>query len=119
MTLNLNPYDKVENQFNNKTWINPKYKKLYSKEIEFKPYYSFLQRYNKNSNTYDYYVIFSNVQYDDINWHSTTTNKNKAITINLSSIWNKSTLNRIKTPESISLIKKEEDKDSVIYYIDV
>lgn len=118
MTINLNAYDKIEVNYNNKSWINPIYKKLYSNEIEFRNYYSFLERYNKQLNAYDYFVILSDVQYDDINWHSTIKKKNNII-LNLQNIWNKAQFNKITRKEFISLNKVDSDKDSIIYYINI
>lgn len=118
MTINLNAYDKIEVNYNNKTWVNPVYKKLYSKQIEFKPYYAFLERYSSSTKTYDYYIIFSNVQYDDVNWHSTNTRKG-TIMLNIGSIWNKTKLRDIRKIEFIDLEKVEEDKDSIIYYLNI
>lgn len=118
MTLNINAYDKIEVNYNNKSWINPIYKKLYSNEIEFRNYYAFLERYNNQINAYDYFVILSDVQFDDINWHSTVKRKNN-ITLSLQSIWNKANLNRIHQKEFISLSKVDSDKDSIVYYINI
>uniref|UniRef100_A0AAU8MHN7 Uncharacterized protein n=1 Tax=Geladintestivirus 4 TaxID=3233136 RepID=A0AAU8MHN7_9CAUD len=63
--MNLNAYDNItETVDKNKTWFNPKYRRLYSREIEKHRNYNFYKRWNNNTNSNDYFVAFSDTLYD-------------------------------------------------------
>lgn len=117
--INLNAYDSVEPNFYNATWVNPYYKRLYSKEIEYKYYYSLFKRYNTNNRRYDYYLFMTNKHRTDIVLYSTMLSKDKTIKINLSPIWNDTNLNNIKQESRINFEKVEEDEDGCLYYLDI
>lgn len=116
--MNLSAYDAVENNTFTNTWINPTYKKLYSRTIEYYPYYAFLKKYNNKTKSNDFYLVMLN----DINTHVQCRSviiNNKVIKIDLSPIWFTSSLCKIKERTSISIEEIEKNKDGIIYYLDV
>ena len=60
--MNLNAYDNITEQVDKqKTWYNPKYHRLYSREIERHRNYNFFKRWNEQANRNDYFIAFSDV----------------------------------------------------------
>jgi|GEM_PF-6583928 len=58
--MNLNAYDNItETLDKQKTWYNPKYRRLYSREIEHYRNYNFYKRWNNETNSNDYFIAFS------------------------------------------------------------
>lgn len=117
--MNLNAYDAVEiDVSSNSNWVNPLYKKLYSKDIEFHPYYTFLKKYNSKTKSNDYFIAML----DDTNSHAQCRSvviKNNVINLNLAPIWFISSLCKLKERTFISVEEVERNKDGVIYYLDV
>lgn len=116
--MNLSAYDAVENDVFADTWINPTYKKLYSRKIEYHPYYAFLKKYNKNTKSNDYYIVMLNNTNSHVQCRSVVIN-NKVIKLDLSPIWFTSSLCNLKQRTTISIEEVERNKDGVIYYLDV
>lgn len=116
--MNLNAYDAVEANIYNNNWINPIYKKLYSRSIEYHPYYAFLKKYNKESKTNDYYIAMLDDTNNHANCRSVVIN-NKLIKIDLSPIWTTSSLCKLKERTCINIEEVDRNKDGVIYYLDV
>lgn len=116
--MNLSAYDAVENNVFADTWVNPTYKKLYSRSIEYYPYYAFLKKYNKNTKSNDYYIAMLKNTNSHVQCRSVIMN-NKVIKLDLSPIWSKSSLCKIKERTSISIEEVERNEDGVIYYLDI
>ena len=58
--MNLNAYDNVTEKLDkHKTWYSPKFKRLYSREIKFRMFYKFLQRWNESIKRNDYFLAIS------------------------------------------------------------
>jgi hypothetical protein len=58
--MNLNAYDNVTEKLDkHKTWYSPKFKRLYSREIKFRMFYKFLQRWNESIKRNDYFLAVS------------------------------------------------------------
>lgn len=117
--MNLNNYDAVEPINNKGSWVNPIYKKLYSTEIEYHPYFSFLKRYNIKLNCTDYYIILSDNPIPNIENRGVVKDKNGKIKINLTPIWNDTNLRLITETTTINIIPTEKTDNGIIYYIDV
>ncbi|MDE6285138.1 MAG: hypothetical protein K2M17_05275 [Bacilli bacterium] len=116
--MNLSAYDSMTPNFT-KTWIVPANRKLYSYEMDFYHYYTFLKRYNPNNRSNDYYIALSNNITEDKVWFTTYQTNSKAITINLRPIWNESNFSKFRVPEEISLSLEEVFEDGIVYYIDI
>ena len=71
MVMNLAAYDKVEQNIT-KTWINPRYNRIYSNELEHYSFYTFLKKYNKENDCFDYFLAMYNKPIKDNNgiWHN-------------------------------------------------
>ena len=64
--MNLTMYDKIDEKVNkNKTWFEPLKRLLISRNIKYRKFYTFRKRYNKNTQTDDYFLIVSNNNMDD------------------------------------------------------
>lgn len=116
--MNLSAYDAVENDVFADTWINPTYKKLYSRSIKYYPYYAFLKKYNKNTKSNDYYVAMLKNTNSHVQCRSTIMN-NKVIKLDLSPIWSTSYLCTFKQRTAIFIEEVEKNEDGVIYYLDI
>lgn len=58
--MNLNAYDNVTRKLDKrKTWYSLKFKRLYSREIKFRMFYKFLQRWNETIKRNDYFLAVS------------------------------------------------------------
>ena len=58
--MNLNAYDNVKEELDkHKTWYSPKFRRLYSREIKFRPFYKFLKRWNETIKRNDYFLAIS------------------------------------------------------------
>ena len=58
--MNLNAYDNVTRKLDKrKTWYSLKFKRLYSREIKFRMFYKFLQRWNESIKRNDYFLAVS------------------------------------------------------------
>lgn len=112
--MNLNAYDKFEIN-KDKTWINTYYKKLYSREIKYRSYYTFLTKYNQNLNSYEFYIAFSDNFDSKVNVHKPY-KKGKTILVDLNPIWNKIPIyKKFEYEIDIELVDTQEDGE--IYLI--
>lgn len=117
--MNISAYDVVNNVNYNKTWINTVYRKLYSRELKHYKYYTILTRYEKSSQSYDYYICLYDSPSDNL--------KNKkldccgrTIKIPLADIWDKTSF-KYREERTFNIVPEliNQDDDSVIYGIDV
>lgn len=115
--MNLNNYDKVEINYNT-TWVDPMYKKLYSRELEYHPYYTFLKRYNPKIRNHDYYIALFDEIREDVVCHDINTKKG-VMKLNLKPIWYNTSLVRLNKKIIISLTIEEKYDNGIIYYIDI
>lgn len=117
--MNLNAYDAVEIKCTMGSWINPTYKRLYSKDIEYHPYCIFLKRYNNKLKIVDYFIAMVDEPSLTAESHGVVRDKDNVIKIDLSPIWNITSLRNIKERTLISLELKEKSNDGVVYYLDI
>lgn len=112
--MNLNAYDNVNDSAILKTWIDPYYKKLYSREMKFYPYYTMLKRYNDKVKRDEYYICLSAETDDGHDWRSTE-HYNNSVKVNLSEFWYNSSLKNVAAKTYIIIDKDYEDNNSVVY----
>lgn len=117
--MNLSAYDVVENKYMTGSWIDPNYKKLYSKEIEYHPYYAFFKRYNNKLKVNDYFITLVDNEIPNVTCHSVIRTNKGLIKIDLAPIWNTTNLKNIIEKTIISLEIKDKSDDGVVYYLDV
>lgn len=116
--MNLNAYDNVDESIINKTWINPRYRKLYSREIKYYPFYCLLKRYDATTKKDEYYICLANASDNSHDWH-TTTKYNNSIKISLVELWNK--LDCRKATENVYILVTLVDvqDDGVVYKLGI
>lgn len=116
--MNLNAYDPVETNCT-KSWINPRYKRLYSKELEYHPYYAFYKRYNTKYKYYDYYIALLDEPVSDVEYHGLVRDNKGVVKIDLTPIWYNTSLKDLKETINVSLELKEKCIDGLLYYLDI
>lgn len=116
--MNLNLYEDV-NVDRNKTWIDPVYKKLYSKEIPYYSVYTILKRFNPTEKRNDFFLVLTNKPDDVHSWYGVTQTRNGIIKINLNTIWNSLPIKDRKSIIGINIECKDSDEDGIIYYLDI
>lgn len=118
--MNLNAYDNITNKLDKtKTWVDIRKKQLLSRELKYRPYYCILTRYNKETNTYSYFIaILDNIPVDK-NYRHTTIDDYGRVKINLRDIWNKTYLDKLESNCNIMCELVESDEDGEVYSLDV
>lgn len=117
--MNLNKYDTVNEIRNDGCKVIPKYKRLYSYSIPFKPFYAIAKRYDTKCDVTSYYLILSNVILPNKDFHSTNKYGSNGIKVSLADIWNISPLKSFVSEASIVLRKEDSDADTDVYLIDI
>ena len=116
--MNLNAYDNVDESIINKTWVNPRYRKLYSREIKYYPLYCLLKRYDNETKKDEYYVCLANYRDNEHDWH-TTTKYNNSVKISLSEIWNKLDVRNATNITYIIATLVDEESDGIVYRLGI
>lgn len=112
--MNLNAYDKV--LFENLNWIDPKYKRFYSKTIPKRNFFTILKRYNGQSN--DWYLLLSDVTIEGYVWEPVKVNKNYQ-KYDLYRYWETMGLDALTSVTEVNVKKEEENDEYLIYYLDI
>lgn len=114
--MNLPAYDNIEIKVNrNKTWVNIKYKQIFSKEIHYNGYVEYKSRYNPVDETYEYYLVFQpNRSTQSAKVHIDELGRTK---IPISKIWNKLNFSNKHKDFNITLEYIESIEDSDIFLI--
>lgn len=115
--MNLSAYDVIKGINRSATWIDPKYKKLYSREIKSRAFYGFAKNFNPNNNEYNYYLILTDNNTDD-NTFVRVIDRFKPLKIPLNRIWLDISVN-ITNATNINVINVEHSDDTDIYLIDI
>lgn len=115
--MNLAAYDKVEQNIT-KTWINPRYNRIYSNELEHYSFYTFLKKYNKENDCFDYFLAMYNKPIKD-NKNYNVIIDNDTVKLNLFSIINEPIFKNItnKTYINIEIVNKQPD--GIIYKLNI
>lgn len=117
--INLNAYDIMESNITTGTWVNPYYRKLYSTELKHFTFYTFMKRYNIKFRRYDYFIVLSNDEIPNAVSRGVTTNKRGNIKLDVSTIWNTTSLAKLRKETIVSVELIDEDEESAVYYIDI
>lgn len=117
--MNLNAYDNVEQKFEEGTWVNPKFKRLYSTELAKRIYFVFLKRYDIENNIYNYYIALLDNIPEDREFHAVIHTKHGISKLELKTIWDNCPLKNIKVKSNISIKHIEHTDDGDIYYLDI
>lgn len=114
--MNLAAYDTTRKIDYTKSWIDPRYKTLYSRELKYYNFYSFACIYNSNLKHNEYYLILHNNINANIKFYPLLL-KNNIIKIKLKDIWNKM-FYKVPTQEiNIDLEVDDIQEDCIIYYM--
>lgn len=116
--MNLAAYDGIKNIDYSKSWIDPRFRKLYSMEIPYYNFYSFLTRYNSNLKMNEYYIVMHNDINSELKIYPTISRR-KVIKINLKDIWNRLFITVPKTTMNITLEVDDIQEDCIIYFINI
>lgn len=118
--MNLNAYDNVEPYLDRKkTWVCPVHKILYSREIVKRRYTLLSKRFNPKTSDTDFYIIMLDERPIDRKVSISYVDDFGRLKINISSIWNKTSLKHIKTKSNINIEHIEHTDDGDIYYLDI
>ena len=116
--MNLNIYEKVEIN-RTKTWVDPKYKKLYSRELDLYPLFTILKRYNPTDKCIDYFLCLTREGDSEHKWDCVTRTKTGITKINLSSCWHLLPFKDRLTEFEIIIEEVDRDETGVVYYLDI
>ena len=119
--MNLNSYDDALTKIDkSKTWLNVKYKTLFSREIKYMKYYNISKRYNKTLDITNYYIILCDKLVGDRKWLNTVVDDYGRIKIKIpKEIYNTTILATIESDENINIEKVDTDDSCAIYYLDI
>lgn len=116
--MNLAAYDGIKNIDYSKSWIDPRFRKLYSMEIPYYNFYSFLTRYNGNLKMNEYYIVMHNDINSELKIYPTISRR-KVIKIDLKDIWNRLFITVPKTITNVTLEVDDIQEDCIIYFINI
>lgn len=114
--MNLNAYDKME-VVTKQPYIDVIHKKLNLYNIPYRKYYAFLKRYDQKEKVNQIFVVLTDYQNNDIQYHSVFKKSEHTIRLDLSYIWNEGGFNSIKSMTNVYFNKTEEQEDGEIYEI--
>ena len=115
--MNLVAYDTINRIDYSKSWVDPRYRKLYSRELKYYNFYSFATRYNKHLERNEYYLILHNNINSNLKIYPLVI-KNGIYKIKLNDIWNKLFYKEPKEVINIILEPDDIQEDCIVYYID-
>lgn len=114
--MSVTEYENVEQKLDrSKTWINIKYRKIFSREIIYKEYYSINKRFNKDLNEYEYYLITYDVPPLNQKVYKTYVDNWGRKKYWVDSIWNESNIQYYNKDTNIE-VKIVEKADTYIVY---
>lgn len=113
--MNLVAYDIVKGINRNGTWIDPKYKRLYSRELPAREYFGFSKNFNPQTNRYDFYLILTDINKNDGSFVRVI-DKYRPLKIPLNRIWNDISI-YISEVANVTLNPIENSDDCDIYLI--
>lgn len=117
--MNLSAYDNVEHKFETGTWVNPKFKRLYSTEIKYRKYFVFLQKYNTELETTEYYLALTDELPKNYTYHFSIYTKDKVLKLNLKTVWDDSNFRNITDKSYLNYKLVQEDDNGEVYYLDI
>lgn len=118
--MNLSAYDKVENKTDKgKTWVDIVNKRIVSREIKFRSYYTLLKRFNRYLGTDDYYLACSDELITDTKCRNTIRDNYGRLKFNVGSIWKDSTLKDLSNNDNVSIKLVDKQEDGEVYYLNI
>ena len=118
--MNLNAYDNVVEKVNKqKSWIDIKKKMLLSRELNVRDHVLLTKRYDKSTNTTDYFVVMLDNPPIDRECKKTKVDDYGRCKISLAPIWGETYLSNVTSDFNISISLEEHSADGDIYKLDV
>ncbi len=118
--MNIVAYDTIKRNINkDKTWISVKYKRILSKEIKYRKYYTLLKKYNLQTNREYFYLACSDNIFRDSKTECTNLDNFGRCRFNIGSIWRKSYLSDIENDMNIHIKLVNKQDDGEIYCLDI
>lgn len=119
--MNLNSYgDALTTIDRTKTWINLRYKVIFSREVKYRAYYNLSKRYNKTTNSNDYFLIVADYPIDDRKWVNKTIDDYGRFKIFVpDNIFKSTILSSFEKDTNINIEYKEGDDVCDVYYLDI
>lgn len=119
--MNLKSYeDALTTIDRNKTWVNVKYRVIFSREIKYRPYFNISHRYNATLCTHDYYLIVADYPLDERKWINTVRDNYCRIKIRIiGAVWCATILSAFKKDTNINIEHIEGDDICDVYYLDI
>ena len=118
--MNLNAYDNVKEELNkHKTWYSPKFRRLYSREIKFRPFYKFLKRWNETIKRNDYFLAISMYNTDN-KFYRTERDNYGRLKVNIpKELIEDSILNSIVEDTNVELKLVDNQVDGEVYQLNI
>lgn len=114
--MNLSAYDVIHPKIDKqKTWIDIRKHQLLSREINYRRYVTISKRYDKETKSYDYFIVLLDDYPQDRSYSRTKKDDYGRIKISLNSIWKESSLNYYDADTNISIELEEQADDGDIY----
>lgn len=116
--MNLAAYDTIMALDLKKTWIDPRFKRMYSYELPRSAYYTILKRYNNEHNVTEYFIALYDERQPVIKNYTVyrTDNVKKYY---LYDIWEEAGFDKFDRVVNINLIVDDSQEDCIIYKFDI
>ena len=118
--MNLNAYDNVTRKLDKrKTWYSLKFKRLYSREIKFRMFYKFLQRWNETYKRNDYFLA---VSMNNVDGRFSITNKDNYSRLKFSipkEVIEDSILNTMTVDANVEVKLVDAQPDGEVYQLNI
>lgn len=117
--MNLIEFDNADNNINSK--LNTESKKLFTKNITHRAYYYLLKKYDEVYDKYIHYILLSDIEINNDNYHPRKTFKTyRGYTVlSLIYIWNELNIPPEPNPIFVSLEKIESDDNGELYKLHI
>lgn len=116
--MNIIAYDTIKKSINkNKTWISVKYKRIFSREIKYRKYYTLLSKYSLRDKKDNYYLACSDNMFNNSKTECTQLDNFNRCRFNIGAIWNKANLNHIESDFNIDIKLVNKQTDGEIYLL--
>ena len=118
--MNLSAYDKITEKIDkSKSWIHIKSKRLITREIKYRPYYTIMKRYEPTYGIYEYYIVISDTINNDYKFSKVFVDEYARIKISLLSIWKDLGLDKLNKNINVNIIIDNTQDDCEIYKLDI
>lgn len=120
MTVNLNIFDDaVEKLDRSKTWINIKYKEIFSREIKPRKFSILTKQYENNIGNHYFVITLDNAPDKRRNYVKSRCDDWGRFKISIAGIWYDSIANTLTKDTNINIEHIYHDDDSDVYEIDI